>query len=113
MKRPQESLLKFLPKVKKAYVPTEHEQEARRKLRVYFRLLRRRRKNKIEEVPSGWTLFLEPVPYLVVYQDGDEKSEFKNKQYPNIRVAYQMYMAALNDHKKREAKKRKASDYGL
>lgn len=100
----------ILPKVKIIKEPPDHKAEAAKKLREYFKTFNTRRKIKRVIPPEPkFTLFLEPIPYLLNYIKEDDKWPHKKEFYTSFRVAYRRYMKALNEYRSKEVKKNKAT----
>ena len=103
-------LLDLLPKIKLQKEPVDHEVEAKKKLRQYFKTFDTRRKIK-RVIPADpkFTLYLEPFPSLLVYAKEDERIPFKKEYYTSFQVAKRRLMKALREHYKLQAGKTKAT----
>jgi hypothetical protein len=100
----------ILPKVKVIRDPKDTKLEAQLNLRKYFHLFTKRSKIKRKIPPEPkFTLYIEPFPYLLVYQPEDEDIKVKKEYYTSFRTAYRRYMLALQKHRSIEAKKNKAT----
>lgn len=94
---------------------TPYEQYADKlAVRAFFDALKKKRPRKLKEKPEveiRYTLFLEPVPYLCLYTDGDEDLvEFKPIFFDSFREARSTFRQLLDVWYKSWMKIRKASD---
>ena len=104
------SLKTLLAKVRVIRPSKDPQIEAQLKLREYFKLFNKRKRitRKIAASPK-FTLYLEPFPYLLVYQPEDEDIKLKKEYYTSFRTAYRRHMNALIKHKSLASKKNKAT----
>lgn len=82
-------------------------------LRAFFHKIRKKREMPLKEdtMKIKFTVFLEPVPYLCVYRDGDEElEEFKPVFFENFRHARHLFVSMLDIWYKKHRSMRKASE---
>lgn len=97
-------LYSLLPKVtisKPPLTEAERREASRAALREYFKTFRKRKDRPLPKSIPRYIVFMEPVPYLSIYREGDEKLGIKHLIYGSFRKARFTFLREVTKWKKK------------